>query len=99
MSLLRRKGRGLCFKKLRSKFRTRWDAAVYAAAIVAAFLLLFEMLYFLNINENDSRAVLSVFFNMGRNLIFIILGVEVLTWYKLALDRIKGGLERSCTEG
>ena len=94
MSLLRRKGRGLCFKKLRSKFRTRWDAA-----IVAAFLLLSEMLYFLNINENDSRAVLSVFFNMGRNLIFIILGVEVLTWYKLALDRIKGGLERSCTEG
>ncbi len=77
----------------------RWDAAVYAAAIVGAFLLVLEMIYFLNINDDDSRALFSVFYLLARDFIFIVLGVEVLVWYKLALDRVKGELEKSCAEG
>ena len=82
----------------------RWEWFIHfflgtVAAIAGAFLLILQMIYFKKKKENSSGTVISVFFNMGRDLIFIILGVEVLTWYKLALDRIKGELEKSVAEG
>ena len=74
----------------------RWDAAVYAAAIAGFFLLVLEMVYFTNIHDTDPKALRLVISSLIRDLIFIVLGFEVITWYKIALDRIKGELEKSC---
>ena len=58
--------------------------------------MVLEMVYFTNIHDADPKALRLVISSLIRDLIFIVLGFEVITWYKIALDRIKGELEKSC---
>jgi len=69
--------------------RIGWKEAVFVAAIVAVFLLIFEMLYYANLYENVKQTAFIVLFGITRDAIFIIAASEVLIWYKNALSGIR----------
>lgn len=62
---------------------------VSAAAIVAVFLLIFEMLYYINLKENITQTSFIVIFGITRDAVFIIAAAELLIWYKNVLSEIR----------
>jgi hypothetical protein len=74
--------------------RIGWKEAVFAAAIVAVFLLIFEMLYYMNLYENVKQTAFIVLFGITRDAVFIIAASEVLIWYKNALSGIRKKAEK-----
>ena len=69
--------------------RIGWKEGVFAAAIVAVFLLIFEMLYYTSLYENVKQTAFIVIFGITRDAVFIIAAAEVLIWYKNALSSVR----------
>lgn len=72
-----------------SVLRIGWKEGVYAAAIAAVFLLIFEMLDYTNLYENVKQNAFIVMFGITRDAVFIIAAAEVLIWYRNALSGIR----------
>jgi len=69
--------------------RIGWKEGVFAATIVAVFLLIFEMLYYTSLYETVKQTAFIVIFGITRDAVFIIAAAEVLIWYKNALSQIR----------
>lgn len=63
--------------------------AVVAAAAVAAFLLVFEMIYFAQLDQTLPQTSWVIGLGLVRDAVFIVLAFEVLTWYRILLADIK----------
>jgi hypothetical protein len=69
--------------------------AVAAAAFVAAFLLIFEIHYYGQLDQKISKNSWIIGMGLLRDAVFILLAFEVLSWYRLSITSIKRGLVRT----
>lgn len=68
--------------------RFGWKEGLIGATFAAVLLIIFEMIYFINLSEGVEQAASMVIFGITRDIVFLIAAAEMLIWYKNVLSEI-----------